>query len=102
MWAEAPTPVCKNCGTPLTPRPGQRGRPPEHCNKACKQAAYRNRSKVHVEQNRWVDDTPMNQALRELALDLNEEMRHLTRLVGGDGGPLVKLPLDRGHLETGT
>lgn len=38
------TPTCRVCGRPLTP--GEQGRPPRYCSAACRQRAYRARSRM--------------------------------------------------------
>ncbi|MEU7687924.1 hypothetical protein [Streptomyces spectabilis] len=53
----SPNPACLYCGAPLSPRDG-RGRPLEHCNPACRQAAYRERVRAKRERQDGNDAPP--------------------------------------------
>ncbi|GGV50735.1 hypothetical protein GCM10010245_79990 [Streptomyces spectabilis] len=101
----SPNPACLYCGAPLSPRDG-RGRPLEHCNPACRQAAYRERVRAKRERQDGNDAPPAPSdpapdqllVLAELAADTQEELRHLVRLMAPSHHPSALELVELAHL----
>ncbi|MEU5958751.1 helix-turn-helix domain-containing protein [Streptomyces sp. NPDC047525] len=81
-----PWSTCPYCGTPFPLK--QRGRKATFCGQACRQADYRKRERAKKSGGASATGPPrltdLHEELRELALDGQDDMRHLVRLMAGD------------------
>lgn len=81
-----PWSTCLYCGTPFPIK--QRGRKATFCGQACRQAEYRKRERAKKTGGPSATGPPdlggLHEELRELALDGQDEMRHLVRLLAAD------------------
>ncbi|MFB6823723.1 helix-turn-helix domain-containing protein [Streptomyces virginiae] len=75
--------ACPHCGVYMAAYRGP-GRPPKYCSASCRQGSYRARGKKTYRVG--ADDN--SAALLELALDMQDEVRHFVRLLSDAADPL--------------